>query len=463
MDYIEIALRELKRAAGEVQSDIIKDLIEGHAPARRRMMTLYERYKASSDGVPVLTRTFDDKTKINNKLNNDFFSDIIDTKVGYFAGKPISYLTDKETENFEKKDDTISDFTTRNNIEDLDAETAKLAAICGYGARLCYVNRDGLEMVMNVDPWEAVFVTDMSINEPQYSMRYYKVMVRPEDSKEWVERWRVEWYDDLYLANYIEADDGSFKVDQDDPGGAHMFGEVPLFGIPNNEEQQGDAEKVLALIDGYDNTLSDVNSEIEQFRLAYMAFYGIEVDEGTLLEAKRTGAFNFPDTDGKMEFVTKMLDDAVVEHHLDRLEDNIMRFSKSVNFADEKFAGTQTGVALRYKMLALESKCITAERKFAAALRKMFKILATAWKAKGIQLDHTDVFFEFKRNFPLNLLDEAETTSKLRGHVSEQTRLSLLSFVDDAEYEMELMKQDGEGKVDLDDDIGGDADDGLNE
>ena len=450
MDYIEVALRELKRTAGEVQSEIISDLIDGHAPARNRMMNLYERYKATEQGVPVLTRTFEDKTKINNRLNNDFMSDIIDTKVGYFAGKPVSYLLDKEADNYEKKAETIASFTTRCSIEDLDAETAKMAAICGYGARLCYVNREGLEMVINVDPWEAIFIADMSINEPQYSMRYYKIWIKAEGSREWVERWRVEWYDDLYLTNFIEADDGGFRVDPDEPGGPHMFGDVPLFGIPNNEEMQGDAEKVLALIDGYDNALSDVNSEIEQFRLAYLAFYGIEVDEDTLARAKKTGAFNFPDTDGKMEFVTKLLDDNIVEHHLDRMENNIMRFSKSVNFTDDQFAGTQSGVALRYKMLALESKCITAERKFAAALRKMFKILATAWRAKGIDIDYTDVFFEFKRNFPLNLLDEAETTAKLRGQVSEQTRLSLLSFVDDADYEKELMEQDMAGRVDLD-------------
>jgi hypothetical protein len=60
------------------------------------------------------------------------------------------------------------------------------------------------------------------------------------------------------------------------------------------------------------------------------------------------------------------------------------------------------------------------------------------------------MFFIFKRNFPLNLLDEADTSSKLKGLVSEQTRLSLLSFVEDADYEIGLMKEENADKVDLD-------------
>jgi len=86
--------------------------------------------------------------------------------------------------------------------------------------------------------------------------------------------------------------------------------------FPNNEEQQGDAEKVLSLIDAYDRTLSDVNSEVEQFRLAYMAFYGYDPDEETLKKAARTGAFGLDEkTEGVgIEFITKDLNDAVIEH-----------------------------------------------------------------------------------------------------------------------------------------------------
>lgn len=92
-----------------------------------------------------------------------------------------------------------------------------------------------------------------------------------------------------------------------------------------------------------------------------------------------------------------------------------------------------------------------------AALRQQFRVLATAWAKKGIPVDYTNIFFQFKRNLPVNLLDEAQTTAQLRGHVSERTRLSQLSFVDDVEWELTEMAKDNEGLLDLDK---GDGDDG---
>lgn len=449
-------LKELIRLNGQVTSDIIKDLIADHAPKRAKMLALYNRYK--TDDLPILNREFEDKNKINRKLNNSFDSEIVDTKVGYFIGTPISYQVDKEQPNAEKVSATLSDFLLRNSIDDLDSETVKKATICGYAARLLYIDRDGLERVMNVDPWEVILVYDRSINEPQFALRYYDVTIK--EGKEEKTRTRVEWYDDKTVTYYIQDDEGNFVLDLSEPVNPqpHLFDLVPIVVFPNNEEQQGDAEKVLNLIDAYDRTLSDVNSEIEQFRLAYMAFYGYDPDEETLARARQTGAFGL-DEKGEgvgIEFITKDLNDAVIEHHLDRLEANIMRFGKSVNMTDEQFASNLSGVAIRYKLMALETKCITMERKMTAALRQQFKVLATAWAKKGIPVDYTNIYFQFKRNLPVNLLDEAQTTAQLKGMVSERTRLSQLSFVDDVDWELEEMAKDNEGLLDLDDAGGGD-------
>lgn len=51
----------------------------------------------------------------------------------------------------------------------------------------------------------------------------------------------------------------------------------------------------------------------------------------------------------------------------------------------------------------------------------------------------------FKRNVPLDMLYEAQTTAQLKGLVSEPTRLELLSFVDDVDYEQEMMERESQG------------------
>lgn len=454
-------LKELVALNGQVTSQIIKDLIEEHKPVREKVLALYKRYKA--DEVPIFNRKFDDPNKINNKLNNSFDSEIVDTKVGYFIGHPISYQLDKEQEAYEKAKETLTDFNLRNNIDDLDSETVKMATICGYSARLLYIDRDGKECVMNLHPWEVILVYDRSINEPQYALRYYDITIK--EGREEKTRTRVEWYDDQFVTFYIQDDTGEYVLDSTEPKNPlpHQFDLIPVIVFPNNEEMQGDAEKVLNLIDAYDRAMSDENSELEQFRLAYMAFYGVEVTEEILAKARQTGAFGLPDAEGegaKVEFITKQLNDTVIENHLNRLDANIMRFGKNVNMTDESFAGNLSGVAIRYKLTPLENKCITMERKMTAALRQQFRVLATAWAKKGIPFDYTNIYFDFKRNLPVNVTDEAESTSRLKGLVSERTRLSLLSFVDDVDWELEEMKKDMEGRVDLDtfetgDDTGG--------
>jgi len=449
LNAVQQALIYLTRTNGQVTSQIIKDLIADHAPRAVKMKALYKRYRADYDGVPIFQRRFEDPNKINNKLNNDFFSDIVDTKVGYFAGQPISYNLDKVSyssedgelneADFQAHKTVLDRFKITNNVEDLDAETAKMAAICGTAARLCYIDGEGMERICNIPPWEVIFIGDRSTGETQYALRYYPITINGEQTT------RVEWYDDKMVYFYVLRGDEYVPDDTEEPK-EHMFDYVPVVEFPNNEERLGDAEKVLSLIDGYDRTLSDVNSEIEQFRLAYMVFYGVDIDEETIDRARRTGAFSIPNYDGneKAEFLTKMLSDTIIENHLNRLEENIMRFAKSVNFSDDNFAGQASGVALKFKMLGLESKCITAERKMTASLRQMFKVITSAWAKKGINIDYTDIWFQFKRNFPLDIMSEAQATALLRGHVSEQTRLSLLSFIDDPEYEIELMRKEAE-------------------
>lgn len=423
-----------------INADIVLDIIEAHAKEKERMEKLYKRYKADIEGPPIFNREIieyeDFETggnvrrlddKVNNRLNNAFDADIVDTKVGYMFGHPISYSLAKEDEPLQKE---IELFTLRNNLEDIDSEYGKLAAICGQSARLAYVDTEGNERIKNMNPWEVAFIGD-DIHEPNYSLRYF---VQGEETY-------AEFYDSTKIYFFKQEKGKNFVYVEEK---LHMFEYNPLYGVANNLELKGDAEKVLNLIDAYDRTLSDASNEIEQYRLAYLILKGMGADEETLANLKKTGVMEFLDKDDDARYLTKDINDQMIENHLDRLEENILRFAKSVNFADESFGGTVTGIAMKYKVMALENKCITMERKFVSSLRYQFKVLFSAWsKRKGFSKDdYLQVWFGFKRNLPANISDEATASVALKGNVSEKTRLSLLTFVDDVEYELEEMQKD---------------------
>lgn len=431
---------------GEPTPKLLKKIIDEFEPVKQRMINRYERYKASEKGVPIFTREFKgdgNKDKVNNKLNNDFFSEIIDTKIGYMFGLPISYSLDHEDEEVLKR---IQDFLKANHTEDADAETGKFSSICGYGARLLYHDKDGEEKVMNIKPYEAIFLTNSSIAEPKYAIRCYPIKVI--DGDDFKDGYKVEFYNDTQIIEYTGEDLDKLKETNRI---TNLYKGVPLIGFPNNEELQGDVDKALSLIEGYDRAFSDVNSEIEQFRLAYMIFKGVDIDDDTIEKLKQTGALDVGEN-GEASFLTKDLNDNILEHHLDRLEKNICRFTKHVNLSDESFGGNLTGVAIRYKLLALETKSGTLEVKFTKSLRQQFKLLFDAWNLRSNkeELDYLCMTFQFTRNIPVNLADEAEVQAKLQGLISEETRLSLFSAIHDPKAELQKMKEEEADSIDLD-------------
>ncbi|MGE7129169.1 phage portal protein [Lysinibacillus xylanilyticus] len=441
-------------------------LVKETQTERNKRLLNYNRYKAELSAVPILTRKPTDydqgnaqvqrvDDKVNNTLNNPLDAEIVDTKVGYMFGNPISYVVDKQAQSLAKLSEAIELFNLRNSVDDLDSESGKKTAICGYSARLLYIDTDGNERAMVIDPWETIILSETAdVSEPKYGFRYFKVAELDAEGEK-VEIEQLVFYDATTEKIYTRAEKDSPFVLKDER--THLFDYCPLFGIPNNEELQGDADKVYKLIDAYDRTLSDASNEIEQFRLTYLVLKGMGMDDDDAEKLARTGIFELMGENDDIKYLTKDVNDQMIENHLNRLEENIMRLAKSVNFSDESFAGNASGVAMKYKLMALENKCKTMERKFTTSLRYQFKVLCSAWAKKGIcsNDDYLKLWFEYKRNIPIDLLSEAQASQALQGQVSERTRLSKLSIVDDVDFEIEEMQKDaqlyGNGLEPLDD------------
>ena len=428
-----------------VQLQIIEDAIRDHGILRARALNRFGRYKQSKNETPIMNREFEGEAakKINNKLANDYFGEIVDTKVGYMFGIPVTVAYDKKASGHKNVMETIERFEKVNNFDDFNAEQGKFSSICGYDAAICYFDKEGQERVKRVNPWEAIIISKTEITEPEYGILYYGT---------WEEKARIE----VYTATHKIIFEGeSFGLTDlvEIENKPHGYQHCPLFGVPNNAELQGDGDKVFSLIDGFDRALSDMNNEIEQFRLAYLLFIGYAPDEETIQNMIKTGALFVPSSaDGEdIRWLIKDLNPAYIDSHLDRLEANITRFAKHVNFTDAAFGGDITGPAMRYKLFALETKSKYFERKHEAALRYMFKVIGSAWNVKAIPFDHTMIDIKYTRNIPVNLLDEAQTATALSGITSKETALSTLSVVPDVEKELELIAKEREEMINLDD------------
>ena len=419
---------------------------------------LYDRYQTLNGAVPISNRAprFDEEHPINNKINNDFLSEIVDFKTGYFAGRPIAYgyskgeEAEEDTGGEEAVDQAtkaITDFTTRNNMFGVDMETTKFASIYGYAGRLFYIDTDGNERVMPVHGYETIILSKTGIHEPEYAIRYFKTY----DINN-VESWVVEFYDDTNFSTYRGYLNALNFVETK----PHGFDYCPLQGIANNKEMLGDAEKVLSLIDDYDKVLSDNSNEVEAFVHAYLIFEGLRIDDETIKKGQNSGSFVFPASgtqQGKAYFLTKNINDAFTEHHLQRLEDNIYRFSKTPNLTSDQSFGASSGVSLKFKLHGLETKCGAFQAQFMNAAQYMWKLLSSNWNKRGVAVDPLQCTMEFKRNFPLDLANEAQIVQALiSAGIPKEIAYSQLSFVDDVNYIMQLIEEEKQGMISLSED-----------
>src|SRR6185437_10515648 len=111
-------------------------------------------------------------------------------------------------------------------------------------------------------------------------------------------------------------------------------------------------------------------------------------------KAKQAGGF-YVGQDGEVGFITKNIDDKVVENHLNRIEQGINRFSKHVNMSDPKYGGGDSSLANQYKLNAMEMKSVMLEVKMKGAFLRQFEILSNVWAKKGIVIDYLNIFFSF--------------------------------------------------------------------
>ena len=171
--------------------EVMNRIIDRHTLNREYTKKLYERYKCYEDAVPIFSRRprFDDNIAdsegnkiepLNNKINNDFFGEINDIMIGYFAGKAASYSYSSDDDAIEQTGgdgavdearNELSSFITRNNFYDLNQEVTKYASVCGYAGRLFYIDREGKERCMVVPPYEAIALTRDKVQEPNYAVR----------------------------------------------------------------------------------------------------------------------------------------------------------------------------------------------------------------------------------------------------------------------------------------------------
>ena len=400
--------------------------------------SIYTRY--TGETVPIKSRTNTTRTETNNKIVNDFRGMIVSSFTGYLFGKPITYKVKESGTDKRKRakfDDEIQKLVSRCNLPYLDSLTGKYCSICGYGARLLYIDKNGEVAIENIPPYQTLFILDKGGNI-ETALRFYSSTTENIITK------YLEVYDAEIYTLYQATGSETYHVTQ--PERLHLFDGIPLIRFENNDELMGDFERVESLIDTYDVCISDAANELQEHRLALLLLTGAqENDEMSKAKTEGYGLIQVPEG-ADLKWLLKELPTGFLQEVLDRLENNIYRFSQVVDMSDEKFSGSgQSGESRKWKLLAMENKAAEKQRCFERGLREQFRLLAGIWKKKGLG-DFTvdDLEFLWTRNLPADLSYSADVFNSLYGKIPYTLALSQLPFVSDTAAVADQFQQEQE-------------------
>lgn len=418
----------------ELTDKVIKRIIETHrSSVLPRLQNLENYYNANN---AIKNRVMSDPSKPNNKIANAYASYITDTLVGYFIGEPVTY-----TSNDNVLIQDLNMILEYNDEADENAELAKNASIYGVAYEMLYLSEeDKMIRFKSLNPKEVIPIFDKTVEQNLLAvMRYYEDYDYVEDNTYTI----VEVIDSKMVRRY-KLDTGLSLLEEY----PHYFSMVPVAIFKNNEDETGDFEQVISLIDAYDKMESDSLNDFEYFVDAYLALYGFTADAEDIAQMKENRVL-LMDEGTSAEWLIKQTSDAYVENMKNRLDKDIHKFAKCPNMSDEEFASNASGIAIKFKLLGTENLVSIKERKFKRGLQQRLELMSMINSVLREGFDWRAIDIVFTRNIPSNDTDIANMVNTLKDIVSEETLLAQIPFVEDVQNELKKLKKEREENKEL--------------
>lgn len=418
-----------------IDSDTLRAFINDNQSKTSQLQKYYRLYTGDHD---ILHEPHDPKSaRPDNRLVSNWANYVVDTYVGYFMGKPVKISFDNDSSN-----ERLQDWLNTNSFQDKLTEVTKQVAVYGRSYMLAYQDENSNTCISIIDPSEGFMVYDTTINHNPLAFVRYSYFNNKVTGEMYTRDNVIEFNSDLKAAKQTP----------------HLFKAVPAVEFYSNSERLSLVGKIKTLVDAYDSAFSRKDNQVDYFDQAYLKILGVplERDENTgepILDLGANKVLYSPNEDAKngvVDFISKPDGDNMQENMLNRLKDDIFQTAMVANLNDDTFSGNSSGVAIRYKLLPMQNQAAVEERKFTIALRSLLASVLSLGKVIGTtdaQQVRKDLKFQFIRNIPLDIANEAQAAATMNGIVSRETQLSTLSFVDDPKTEIERMRDEANDEM----------------
>lgn len=409
----------------------IKQLVFHHLKRQvPRLNELEGYFEAENKGI--LSRSARKAGLADERVVHGFAEYVAQFMQGFLVGNPVKITSEVDEENA-----IIKEFNKENDIQTLNNELVLDLSIYGRAYELEYRSEEDQNRTALLKPQETFVIYDSTVEmKPVAAIRYIKI-----DDK-----YIISLYTSERVYTY-ESDLNEYGVIRAlDEGSINPFSDIQIIEYQNNRFRRGDFEKVLSLIDAYDAAQSDISNYMTDLNNAMLMIKGglrltleeaAKMRESNILLLKEVAGPDGRASSVDAKYIYKQYDVNGVESYKNRLQTDIHKFTNTPDLNDDAFAGTQSGESMKYKLFGLEQKRIIKETFIKKGFRKRYKLLSNILSiASEGALDINNITYTFTPNAPKSLRDEIDMFTKLGGELSDLTKLSLISVIDDPQAEL---------------------------
>lgn len=421
---------------------MIRDHHENQCP---RLAALDDYSKARNNAI------YDDESrrveqgKADHRAAHNFAKIINTFDVGYNTGIPIKKISDND-----KVNEIIQEYDKQNDIAALDSELWRDMKKYGRAYELQYRNKDDEDRSVISSVFETFVCYGLDVERtPLFAVRYLKYRLGDR------EKVVISVYTDSEIITYRPTTMASLRL-VEEKREQHQWGEVPITEYSPNRYRMGGYEDVIPLIDLYDAAQSDTANYMTDFNDATLVISG-DLDLGKYsvddyIKMKRNNLLllrNGINPDGSRSetsagYIYKEYDVNGTEAYKDRLQSDIHKISFVPDLTDKEFSGTQSGEAMKYKIFGFLQDVSTSQRGFTKGLMRRYRLLLNIKKyvreSSGANLEGLEI--KYTPNLPKAVFDELKAIIDAGGEISQETLLSLASFIEDVQAEIGRVKEE---------------------
>ena len=385
----------------------------------------------------ILNRYFEDTSKPNNKVMCNIPKYIVQVRTGFFSSSPLAL----ESLNQDFMDD-IKDILDYNDFKQTFNQLDTYCSIYGHSFLVLYINDEGRLAFTAQNPTDWIYVRDNTLEQkPKFAIRYYAWW----DDVENQQMYDIELYTKDEIINY-EGTPVDLKEVRRRP---HHFNGLPVIEFMENESRQGSYENVINLIDTYELMLSDTANTINYFSDCYLVLTGMQETQAEDIAKMKNDKVLLVPEGCEASFLTKNIAENYNENMLKRLQEQIFTVACTPLLSDSSFSSNSSGVAIQFKLFAMEKSVQLKENIFRAGFNNVFSLIRdmiNLLDRKGYTEDDK-VIQTYTRSLPMDLSSLSDSISKLKDVVSRRTLMTQLDFVSDASLEEEQLRVEKEEEM----------------